>query len=883
MDDGRLYRILHRFFDLRPDESRAALSLFAYFFLITFSIYIIKVVEETFLIGINPRLWPYPDLITVGLIGLAAAFNARLLTRLPRRTHAARTVLFFASNLIIFWLVFNMNARDLVLSPTVDSSGLLGAVPLLVTIKDSWPAPVIVFSFWADLFIVMTVTHFWIAVNDVFTLHQAKRTIGFLVTGGLFGGIGGALLMWLLGRVVGPTSLLLVCTAVLVLMLVAIRRVYGQARKIPEGSDAARAASGQRVGYFDSLRTVRRHDYLRVLAALLFSATVVGALVNYQFKSVVKAQIDNDLLRTSFLGSFFFWILVVSAAVHLATTSRLLKTFGVRLAVYVAPIVLILGTVSLFLLPAAGVGLMAWACFMRGSDKTFDNTITQSVRELLYIPVPAAVKYKAKVFIDMFVNKFAVGFGAVLYWVLYRALSFSYRDPVVQVRLIAYFVIGFAGLWITLAGVIYARYVGVLKKDLRKLWQEAHKKLEAHVDVDSVAPIVDLLQSRERSSTLYLMNLFRMVRSDKLTPELREALAFREDEIKARSLDSLLDVGGEAPFREIEEEAPDADLVTVISEVLHLDSFKTVMHSKLAEIVDGPASPEMSRMEAALLAGLMEPTPEVMRSLRRLLEDPSAEVLNYALGSAAVHRHKAHLPLILPHLGQPTTRQAAQAALAAYGPEIDDTLRRHLESDKESLEVRRAIPEVLARTGGQRAADILTEELSRGRGEMEQELVDALFRIRADRPVVLFKKKKILEAVYSIVRACYALILGKGGEESPGGSDGAALGRAALLELRIKRIFDLLTLIYAPDDIAKAYQNILKGTAKSVDHSLELLDNILNRNLKTYLFPLIEDLPQEQRLSVLRKLRRRLDRAASGRRLNWAPRLFRMTSRDRDA
>jgi AAA family ATP:ADP antiporter len=864
LDDGRLSRLLRRFFDVRPGESRAALFLFVYFFLITFTIYIIKTVKETFLIGINPRFWPYPDLITVGLIGFVIALNARLLNRLSRRLHASQTVIFFASNLLIFWFIFDMNYGNTIFSPTVDSSGLLGVVPLLVGIKNSWPAPVIVFSFWCDIFIATSVTHFWIAVNDVFKVHQVKRTVGFFVTGGILGGIGGAFLTWLLGRSIGPTNLLLVCPAVMGLMLGVINAVYGQAKKVPEGPDSDQARALPRVGYLESLRTVRQTPYLRILAALLFSAMVVGSLVNYQFKSIVKALIPNDVLRTSFMGSFFFWILVISAVLHLATTSRILKTFGIRMALLVAPVVLLTGSAVFFFLPVSATAamLMGWACFMRGSDKTFDNTISQSVRELLYIPIPPDIKYRAKMFIDMFVNKFAVGFGAVLYWVLYRALSFGYKDTAVQVREIAYVVIAFATLWVVLTGIIYAGYMGALKGDLQRIWQEAHKKLEASVDVESIGLVVDLLQSREKSTALYLMNLFRIVRKEKLTPELREVLAVKEDELKARSMDSLLDVGGEMLHPEFEETDPDRDLAKVIEEVFRLDSFKALMGGKLAEIVDHRMDSEVSRMEAALLTGLMEPTPEVLQAVGRLLQDPSPEVLNYALGSAAIHRHKEHIPLIIPLLGNPTARQVAQTALAAYGPDICEALRRSLEDEAERLEVRKAVPDVLARVGGQRAADILAGYLARGGEELEQELVEALYKVRSDQSGVLFKKKKIIAAILSLVKRCYAVELGRAGERNAVAPAGPGPDRHGLLDLRIKLIFDLLSLVYPPDDIAKAYQNILKGTEKSVDFSLELLDNLLDRNLKTFFFPLIDDIPIEDKLRLLRKLGRRLDRAS---------------------
>ena len=75
-----------------------------------------------------------------------------------------------------------------------------------------------------------------------------------------------------------------------------------------------------------------------------------------------------------------------------------------------------------------------------------------------------------------------------------------------------------------------------------------------------------------------------------------------------------------------------------------------------------------------------------------------------------------------------------------------------------------------------------------------------------------------------------------------------------------RQIFDLLTLIYPSEDIIRAYQNIQQGTQKSFDSSLELLDNVLDRDLKLFLFPIIEDLPPEYKARRLRRLRGSLNR-----------------------
>lgn len=838
--------------DVRPDEVRSAAFLFFQFFLITFTFYIIKAVKESFVISVNPAYWFYADLSTAVLIGFVVALNARLLNRLPRRRYASSTIVFFALNLVFFWFVFWLNTQRTFFIPS-----------LLPLAQRSWLPFVFIFSFWTDIFIAMSVTQFWIGVNDLFNPHQAKRIVGFLVTGGLLGGIGGSLLTQRLVHLINPVNLILVCPGILLLMLALVNFLYREREKTREGAEGEQARSVRGVGYLESFRTILGSRYLRILAGVLASAMVIGQLIKYQFNFMVKAQGWDRNTQTAFIATFFLAILVLSTIFHLATTGQVLKKFGMRLALLVAPSVLLLGSLIVFLLPVSALaGLFIWACLIRGSDRIFDTTISQSVRELLYIPVPAETKYKAKFFIDMFVNKFGAGLGAALYFVSYQALSFALyqeRRPGVPIQYLGILVVGLTLIWLVLVGIIYAEYLSVVKKDLTRKWQDADKLIDEHVDVDGARLILDTIQSREKSSTLYLMNLFQLVQKEKLTPELKEVLAFKEDELKARSMDSLLDVGGQTFYQGIEEAMTDREFVTQIREIMALDSFKEVMGKRLAQIVRKNTASEAERMEAARLIGQMEPSPEIFLPLEQLLQDPSPDVLNYALETAAVHQRKEHVPLIIRHLGDPKTRQVAQEALEAYGPRIEDALRRHLEDRGERLEVRRAIPEVLARFGDQKAADTLTAQLLRGEEELEQELTDALYKIRSNQPRVHFKAARIRDAILSLIKRNYeAMLGGQGGPPDGWGRSGAGSDTEAILNLRTKRIFDLLALIHPPEDIVRAYQNILQGSKKSGDYSLELLDNLLDRELKTYLSPLLEDLPPDERIRRLKKLARGL-------------------------
>jgi ATP:ADP antiporter, AAA family len=844
--DGRLHKFLCRFTDIRPDEAGPAMYLFIYFFLITFSIYIIKPVKENFLIGITPEWWPYADLITAGLIGFVVALNTKLLNRLPRRSYFSLAAVSFILMLIVFWCIFEIKTRGSVLN-----------LPSTITlrIRKSWPAPVFVFSFWSDIFIVMCVTHFWLTVNDVFNPRQAKRTVSFFVTGGLLGGIAGSLLTSRLVHALGPTNLLLVCPGILLLTLILINHLYAGRKEIHK--DSTMGSGEEKPSYLDSLRTIRGDRYLRILAGALASAIIVGSLINYQFKIAVNQRYPNSIARTSFLASFFLAILLISTIFHWVSTGQILKKFGIRLGLLIAPSVLFLGTLAVFLFPAAG--LIIWACLIRGSDKTFDNTVSQSVRELLYIPIHPSIKYEAKIFIDMFVNKLAVGFGAAIFLILIRTPSFAHMEPTAQIRELGIFVIGFAIAGIILIWKIYAEYLSVVKKDLSRKWQDAHEVLAENVDIDRARLIADTLQSKEISSTLYAMNLFQLIQKEKLAPELKAFLSYRQDELKARSMNALFDVGSEAFYPGIEEVLADEETETLVREVLDLDVYALAMETQLSALIQNETSSEVERMEAAKLISFMKPTGVVLRCLHHLLQDTSPNVLNYALSSAAIHRSSEHVPLIIALLGNPMIRREAQNALASYGAGIEDILKLRLQDMSEHPEVRNAIPEIFAGIANQKAADILCMELSRGDEEMEQDLVESLYKIRSKNPNICFKKKPIENIALLLIRKIYAVYLAGIENHATTSSSASASKWDSVLEFKVKHIFDLLSLIYAFDDMVKAYQNILQGTHKSVDFSLELLDNILDRDIKLFLFPIIEDLPPEEKLHRLKKLVKGLD------------------------
>ena len=87
--------------------------------------------------------------------------------------------------------------------------------------------------------------------------------------------------------------------------------------------------------------------------------------------------------------------------------------FGVGIALLILPVAAMLGSAGFLILPSLFTGSS-----LNTADNAFSYSINQSAKEALYVPTTKDEKYKAKAFIDMFVQRFAksvaVGLSLIL-------------------------------------------------------------------------------------------------------------------------------------------------------------------------------------------------------------------------------------------------------------------------------------------------------------------------------------------------------------------------------------------------------------------------------------------------------------------------------------
>jgi AAA family ATP:ADP antiporter len=716
-------------------------------------------------------------------------------------------------------------------------------------IRDSSWIP-LAFWVWANIYISVLVTQFWILVNDVFNPREAKRLIGFFGSGGLLGGILGALLTGFIAGV-DPDILLFISAGILILGVFVVNYIFIWQRKkkpITYKAQNKNKEAGQeraKAGIIECFKTVRKNYYLMLLAGVVILTFIITTFIDYQSKTVISALKPKMPEMTGFFGYFYAVLLVFPFFLQLFLTSKIIKRYGIRFALLLFPLVLLLCSFCIGIFPT----ILFFAIAIKTGDKTLSYSLNQSVRELLYIPVSPDLKNKAKIFIDMFLNRFAKAIGALILMVFIIFPSDDPRHWIIRVKIVSIITVVFILAWVIFNLKVSREYTNTIKQKLELKWDRADRLVAEKVDVDYTKLIFDTIESKNRSSVLYAMHLFDLIKQDKLTPEVKELISFKSHEVRASSLGGLFESGETALFPETEDTLDEEVLEKDIEEIMSLDVYQEVMKDYVEKaLTDKSIESETTKMEVAKALGLMDAHSLLSQKLEELLWDESPEVSRYALESVAKLKKKEYVPVLIQKLISPITREDASSALEKYGSNIVGTLADYMGDKEEDLDLRKRVASILASIGTQDAADFLVWELEEDRKDMDVELIDSLDKVRSEKPDIQFQETIVRAKIFKeIKRYCQDLIelydlISTGKKEEREKS----LQRD--LSVSFMNTFRLLGLIYPHEDIIKAYQNIKTETKDSMAYAVELLDNILEKEMREVVFPLVEDLPLEERV-----------------------------------
>jgi AAA family ATP:ADP antiporter len=375
-------------FNVRPQELRQlGLGVACAFLALTFAVLSRSLREAFFLTVFDIRRLPWMIFAVVGVgLPVVGQFSRMLTIAEPRRVVRSVAIVLAA-----------------------------GILPLAAFLPGSRIA-VVIFYILTAVGTLLVTSGFWVVVSEQFPLRGAKRLFGLISAGGTAGVMGtGISLSWLTNQidlawlVVGTTAVLAMFAAVLSLLPGA--RPPSPAKGDRETADRRREAYPQPG---PSARLVWSTDHLRVIAMVIFCATVITTLVDFQFKNLARSQFAETVDLVSYFGAFYGWAGLAALVLQIVFVGRLLERTRIGVVMSISPFLMILGGGVLL----AGAGL-ALATVVRGVDFTFRKALYRPAIEFLFVPVPPLLRRRTKTFIDSMIDASAEGFGAliILLWV----------------------------------------------------------------------------------------------------------------------------------------------------------------------------------------------------------------------------------------------------------------------------------------------------------------------------------------------------------------------------------------------------------------------------------------------------------------------------------
>jgi ATP:ADP antiporter, AAA family len=857
-----LQRLLSPIVELRKEEGLTAFLMFAYSFLLMWGYNVIRpITRSAFIKDLGADNLPWMPLVAGFVIAAFMAVYTTVISRLPRRWGLPIIQAWMAAMLVAFWFLFKTGA--------------------------TWVA--IAFYLWGLLMGILLTSQFWTLANVTYDPRQAKRLFGFVGAGAPLGGIAGGFMAYR-ASTLGTFNLVLYSGAILAAAVAVVVAILARERP-PE---AIGGAEEKGVGFGEALRLLGESKHLQVIAIVISFAAIGANIIEQQLNmaaQAAKGRADVDAL-TSFLGLVTTWTSTIAFVIQVWLTSRIHRFLGIGFALMVLPVGFATTAVVMLLNGALWAPSLA-----RVLDQSLRYTVDKTTREILFLPLSADLKYRAKPFVDVTVDRMAKALSGLLMLVLVKPWGLH-----LQWQQVSYASLLIVGIWIFMALRVKRQYVQAFRNSLGQRTVKPEEVRLAAADLSTIETLVQELAQPDPARVVYAIDMLESLdKRNLVTPLL---LYHDSPDVRRRALRALGAVRSDIGMRwlpQVRRMLGDADTgvraaaivaigainnedATTLSRPLLADPDPRIRVTAAVSLAASASPADVDAAEATLveLAGDSRDSargarrdvaaavrhignPRFRRLLIPLLYDPAPEVADEAMESvqAAGASDFVFVPTLVALLRNRRLKARARQVLVSYGEPVVTVLAHFMRDAEEDIWVRRHIPATLALLPSQQSVDVLAAALTEPDGFLRYKVIAALDRLRRSPSPLAFPREAIDALAlregrryFNYLTLSHNLFREKSVE--PGSL--LALALQQKMARTQDRVYRLLALIYPWKDIAAAEWTMHHGDPRSRASASEYLDNILTGQLRKYLMPILEELPQEEKVrrgNVLLKTRPR--------------------------
>ncbi|GAV62483.1 TLC domain-containing protein [Cephalotus follicularis] len=455
----RLDAIISTFVTVHPHETSPMLHSASCFFFILSAYFVVLPLRDEGAISLG--LSNLPSLFIGSLLlTLIAAPLSTLTFSLPNFSKSKALVLihrFFSVSLVLFFILWHSSSSEYL---AINSKGSVSLstelkVDLKVQLDQASPSPMdwsnygwfyvsvrIGFFLWVALLNLITISSTWARIIDVMDNESGSRLFGFIGAGATLGQLVGSLFATAMAWM-GPFLLLF---AALLMEFAALlsKGINKDISHFPEelapirdaNPDQQREAFGetpsahrilfpkstsfvkpQLWAILDGLCLILSSTYLLYVSLFLWLSAVVSSFFYFQKVTVIAMTVTSSVGRRRLFAQINSFIAVFILAGQLTLTGRILTVAGVTTAICSAPFVAFSNLVAIAIWPS-------WVAVAISETvrKVVTYVVTRPGRELLFTVVSQEEKYKAKVCIDVIVQRLGDATAAGMYKLLFSTL-----------------------------------------------------------------------------------------------------------------------------------------------------------------------------------------------------------------------------------------------------------------------------------------------------------------------------------------------------------------------------------------------------------------------------------------------------------------------------
>lgn len=689
---------------------------------------------------------------------------------------------------------------------------------------------------------------YWGIFGRLFNFKQSKRIIGWIDTGQLIAIIMANFLIPATAALFPDTSnYLIVCNVSIVgslICLILIASKYTLTRINTDATVREETRFGKILG----------DRYIRLLSIFLVVSMVTFSFNQFTFQTLLNKQYPDQRDLTNFLAYFNGTIYALSLLMQLFVNDRILGTYGIRVSLFVLPVVVALLSIGsvlsgvflgydALLSPQTYIYFFLFVAVTRLFNSMLKDSLESPIYKLLFIPLDSRFRFSIQTKVEGVVNE-SGRFLAGLFIFLFGLVPFF------KILWIPILVLGLILVYYKVIQNLYQEYKEKIKSKLEHSG-EGQERLEVGYKLIA-SRLESNLQVDDSAKAVFSFKLLEKIEPGKVSVWLNSLMKNSQETTKdfaQRKMNELkgLSVSENYVIRiDKNKESDDKNILTRNELDLILNSGGDIQKTRIQHLARSTNIKDRHYCAELLLHSQNR---ENISFLIELLNDNNQKVRSAAIKTAIKRNDNEVILALIENLSQPEYASEAMNALILVGEKalslVDNAFYRPGQHSTTMLR----LVQIIGVVGGNRAKEMLWNKI-----DYPDKVVVSQVLLALGESGFKAGMSQVSRIKYAIESDIGAIAWNLGALSEVGDTEKSRIVRRALnreIQNDINHIFMLLAMLYDTRSIQLVKENIESGTAEGVTYAIELLDVFLSEQLKMRILPVLDDLSTNEKIKRL--------------------------------